>query len=976
MKRLPNSLGLKAILLVAGLLTSAVSASSSTFTIPSDDDLIVGARAIITGRVISLGSRLDRNQDRIFTYITVRVEEVLKGRISERQIVLKQAGGQVADRGSVVFGSPEFKTGEQVLLYLGTWPDGSLRVYQMMLGKFSIIIDSQTGERIVTRDLGGINTHIIRAASHAKRGDSAATDRMELSAYAAMVRARLAANWERSEAHEQTYYHDTRLRARPPEYRREAAGGRILPRFSLLPPSNPARWFEPDNNLPVVFFVNPENAPNPEIAEDITAAMNVWSTVAGCSLRVVNGGATNTCTNHNGGLNTIVFNNCDSHFVPDPGCASIIALGGLDWNTIQSRNINGTTFYRAIRGFISFNPYSACNFNDHCKTREVATHELGHALGLGHSQHPDATMFGTAHFDGRCAALRADDINGISYVYPAQDGGSIPLEITSGSTLPGAVINQPYVRVLAARGGSLPYTWSLRPELGRLPQGLTLTSTGVLAGTATVTETVNFTVRVRDGHGETAEKAFSLTIGTTAGPHFDSQFVSQTVPTSLQTGQLFNVTLKWLNSGAQVWDGASGVRLGSQNQPNNTTWGPDRVSLAGFNVTAGQHLEISFTATAPRTAGTYNFQWQLFQEDAGFFGQMSANVAVTVSDVRSPAINGASSLGGVRGAAFSYQFDATGGTPPYTWSIVAGALPPGLTLTPGTGLLAGSPASAGSFAITVQASDSMSRAGQKAMTINVIAPLDLLTSSLPSVVRGAAYAQQFVATGGKPPYSWIVVTGALPAGLGLNQNTGAILGAPTSTGNFTFTVDVTDDDLRSARKALSISVVPVPLSLVPAPAMQTMKGSAFSYQLNATGGSPAYTWSVTGGGLPAGLALNSATGAIGGTPTAAGAFAVTVTVRDQDSQTASTTLQIKVTDPETVPHITRVTYKKSKKKLTVFGERVDADARLRIDGRDLDSRFKGGAFVAKRIVFSRGEHAITIRNSNGETSQVFILTVN
>lgn len=976
MKRLSKSLGFKAILLVAGLLTSAVSASSSTFTIPSDDDLIVGARAIITGKVLSVGSRLDTRQDRIFTYITIRVEEVLKGRITKREIVLKQAGGQVADRGSVVFGTPEFKTGEQLLLYLGTWPDGSLRVYQMMLGKFSITADPQTGQRLVTRDLGGINAHIIHAASHAKHSGGATTNRMELSAYTAMVRERLAANWERSQAHEQMYYRDAPLRARPAEYRREASAGRILPRFSLLPPASPARWFEPDNGQPVVFFVNPENAPNPEIAEDITAAMNAWSTVAGCRLRVVNGGATNTCTNHNGGLNAIVFNNCDNHFVPDPGCASIIALGGLDWNTTQTKNINGTTFYRAIRGFISFNPYSACNFNDHCKTREVATHELGHALGLGHSQYPDATMFSTAHFDGRCDSIRSDDINGITYVYPVEDGGNIPLEITTGSVLPGAVINIPYVRVLAARGGSMPYTWSLRPELGRLPQGLTLTSSGLIGGTATVAETVSFTVRVREGNGNTVEKAFTLTVGTSSTPHFDSEFVSQTVPTSLQAGQLFNVTLKWLNSGTQAWDGASGVRLGSQNLPNNTTWGPDRVSLAGFNITAGQHLEVTFTATAPRAAGTYNFQWQLFQQDVGFFGQMSANVSVIVSDVGSPAINGPVSLGGVKDAPFSYQMNATGGVPPYTWSVIAGALPPGLTLTPATGLLAGTPASAGSFTITVQAADAMSRVAQKAMTINVIAPLDLLTSSLPSVVKASAYAQQLVATGGKPPYSWTVVAGALPAGLSLNQNTGAISGNPTSIGNFGFTADVTDDELRSARKALSISVVPVPLSLAAAPALETMKGAAFNYQLNASGGSPAYTWSVTGGGLPAGLALNPGTGAISGMPTASGTFSAAVTVRDQDSQTASTILQIKVVDPETVPHITRVTYKKSKKKLTVYAERVDAGARLRIDGRDLDASFRSGAFVVKRITFSRGEHTITIRNSNGETSQVFTLNVN
>lgn len=976
MKYFRKSFGLKATFLLLSLLGCAASASATTFVIPDDDDLIVGARAIITGRVLSVGSRLDAEQDRIFTYITIRVKEVLKGQITERRITLKHAGGQVAERGSIIFGTPEFKTGEQVLLYLGTWPDGSLRVYQMMLGKFSITVDPQTGNGFATRDLGGMNTNNLHFVSHAKHAGGAKTNRMELTAYTAMVRARLAANRERAETHERTYYRDTPLLASPPEYIGEAASGRILPRFSLLPPANPARWFEPDSGQPVIFFVNPENAPNAEVAEDITAAMNVWSTVLGCSLRVVNGGATNNCTNHNGGISTIVFNNCDGHFVPDPGCASIIALGGLDWTTSQTRNINGTTFFKATRGFISFNPYSACSFSDHCKTREVATHELGHALGLGHSQHLDATMFGSAHFDGRCAAIRSDDANGITYIYPVENGGNIPLEITTGSPLPNAVIQQPYVRVLAARGGSMPYTWSLRPESGRVPQGFTLTPTGIIAGTAAVAETATFTVRVRDGNGNIAEKTFSLTVGTSSTPHLDSQFVAQTVPTNLQSGQLFNVTLKWLNTGAQAWDGASGVKLGSQNLPNNTTWGAASVSLASFNITAGQHLEVTFTATAPSSAGAYNFQWQLFQDDVGFFGEMSATISVSVSDIGSPAIDGLSALGGVKGAAFSYQLNATGGTPPYSWSIASGVLPPGLSMNSGTGLLAGAPASAGSFTITVQAADSASRTGQKTITINVIAPLDLLTSSLPSVVKGAAYAQNLVATGGKPPYHWSVVAGALPAGLTLASNTGAISGNPASIGTFSFTVDVTDAELRSARKALSISVVPPPLSLAIVSSAEAIKGVAFNHQLNAIGGTPAYTWSITGGGLPAGLSLNPATGALSGTPSVSGTFSAAVTVRDQDAQTATAALQIRVIDPESFPRITRVTYKKSKKKLTVFGERVSPEARLRIDGRDLDVRFNNGMFVVKRIIFSTGEHTITIRNSNGDTSQVFVLNIN
>jgi hypothetical protein len=243
-------------------------------------------------------------------------------------------------------------------------------------------------------------------------------------------------------------------------------------------------------------------------------------------------------------------------------------------------------------------------------------------------------------------------------------------------------------------------------------------------------------------------------------------------------------------------------------------------------------------------------------------------------------------------------------------------------------------------------------------------------------VKGAAYAQQLIATGGKPPYNWSIVAGSLPAGLGVNSDTGAISGNPTAVGTFSFTADVTDIDLRSARKALFITVVPVPLSFVIASPVEAVKGVAFNYQLNATGGTAPYTWAVTGGGLPAGLALNAEAGAVTGAASVSGTFIATITVRDQDSQAAAATLQIKVTDPESVPRITSAVYKKSKKKLTVNAERVDAAARLRIDGRELGVSFKNGAFVVKRITFSRGEHTLKITNSNGESSAVFILTVN
>src|SRR5205085_5208421 len=137
--------GLRWAVLLMVLAVCAETASATTVIIPADDDMIVGARAIVRGRVLAITCDFDL-QGRIYTYVTLRVNEVLKGRITARRIVLKEPGGQVGLQGSLVFGAPQFKPDEEVLLYLDTWNDGSLRVHQMFLGKFAITNDAATGK--------------------------------------------------------------------------------------------------------------------------------------------------------------------------------------------------------------------------------------------------------------------------------------------------------------------------------------------------------------------------------------------------------------------------------------------------------------------------------------------------------------------------------------------------------------------------------------------------------------------------------------------------------------------------------------------------------------------------------------------------------------------------------------------------------------------------------------------------------------
>jgi hypothetical protein len=257
------------------MLLGAGLARATTVMIPTDDDMIVGARSIVRANVISVGSADDGHSAWVCTYIKLRVLDVLKGPIATRDIVIKEPGGQIASRGSVIFGTPQFTAGEQVILFLDTWPDGSLRVHNIFLGKYSVIKDSSTGQTTVVRDTPGPNVEVLIDKSNPPQSTS--TSRMELSAFTHMVRKKLAANWTQSVEFEARYYPGVPQLISPPEYEPKAAEGKIEAQFHLFNPA--VRHFEPDSGQPVVYQVNPAGAPSTQIMDDVGAAMNAWSSV-------------------------------------------------------------------------------------------------------------------------------------------------------------------------------------------------------------------------------------------------------------------------------------------------------------------------------------------------------------------------------------------------------------------------------------------------------------------------------------------------------------------------------------------------------------------------------------------------------------------------------------------------------------------------------------------------------------------------
>jgi hypothetical protein len=189
-------------------------------------------------------------------------------------------------------------------------------------------------------------------------------------------------------------------------------------------------------------------------------------------------------------------------------------------------------------------------------------------------------------------------------------------------------------------------------------------------------------------------------------------------------------------------------------------------------------------------------------------------------------------------------------------------------------------------------------------------PLTISTSKLPQGTAGASYTGTLTAAGGTSPYTWSITTGKLPAGLSLAASTGTISGTPTSSGNYSFGVRVTDSSSPAVNRRLRTTTAAVTLSIAAAPVTSTAltittsslpsgtQGTAYSNAVAATGGTTPYTWSISPASapLPAGLTISPTTGLISGTPTATGTTNFTVTVTDggTPAQTKSVTLSLVV----------------------------------------------------------------------------------
>jgi hypothetical protein len=234
---------------------------------------------------------------------------------------------------------------------------------------------------------------------------------------------------------------------------------------------------------------------------------------------------------------------------------------------------------------------------------------------------------------------------------------------------------------------------------------------------------------------------------------------------------------------------------------------------------------------------------------------------------------------------------ASGGTAPYQFS--ATALPPGLKLNDSSGIISGTPNTAGTFNFTVTVTDKPHQdQGQSSLSITVNPKPVVSVTVTPSTAELHSYHPvQFSATVNNAvnqSVTWTSTAGTI--------NSSGLFSAPLVYVNTVVTVNATSVAFPSKSGTASVTVTPKTLSILTTAIPPITAGTPYSFGLTAAGGFPPYKWTVVSGALPAGITISNTTSSLGGTATKVGQYSFTLRVSDsaRAPQTASVNMMATV----------------------------------------------------------------------------------